>query len=71
MVVSIKISGVAQAPMWETLQALIVEALNKEGRMTRIARPDGLCDYRAHGVYHVTFVPEVGDEVEVILEVLP
>jgi hypothetical protein len=69
---TITITGAAYAPLWETTQAAIVQALGVEdGRLTRISRPDGQCNYRAKGVYVLEFIPlPTGDAVQVQLEVI-
>jgi hypothetical protein len=67
----IKITGAKQTPSYEVLQNLVTSALDKNGRFTRIARRDKACNYRVHGIYDITFIPERGDAVEIVLEVHP
>jgi len=66
---TITIDNTRIAPSWEALQTVIATALNLDGRLTRIARPDGQCNYRAHGLYHCTFTPDRGDAVQIMLTV--
>jgi hypothetical protein len=66
---TIRISGVKQAPLWVTTQRVIRETLNTEGQLTRITRPDGQCNYREIGEYHLTFTPDNGDNVTIKLQV--
>lgn len=68
---TITITGAKQAPMWETTQRVVREATGQSGKLTRIARTDKVCDYRATGEYELTFIPETGDEIPVKLSVTP
>jgi ABC-type ATPase with predicted acetyltransferase domain len=54
--IAIKLTGCKQTPKWETLQQTIREMTKTEGQLTRIARMDGKCDYRATGIYKLTFL---------------
>lgn len=66
----IQITGATIAPTWNTIQRLIRETLNTDtGRLTRIARPDGQCNYRECASYACTFTPETGDAIAVDIEV--
>lgn len=48
----ITITHCRYTPKWESLQTVIREATNDEkATITRIARKDGKCDYRAPGEY--------------------
>ncbi len=68
----IKFAGVERAPSWESLEKLICDMLATEGRLTKIERLDGRCDYRAPGDYELTFRPEgEADIVEIGLSVNP
>lgn len=41
---------------WPEIQRAIgVLVGESSGRLTRIYRPDGLCNYRTHGVYALTY----------------
>jgi len=55
---NIRIVGVKYAPRWEALQSLICQMTATKGRLTRIARLDRSCDYRAPGDYELEFQPE-------------
>jgi hypothetical protein len=59
--ITLTLAGLSLMPTWVTIQSLVRESLNTEGRLTRIVRPDGGCNYRATGVYHATFTPSTGD----------
>lgn len=61
----IMITGIKVAPSWNTLQNVIRQALHMEGRLTRIARPDGQSAYRALGDYALTFTPHDGDAIDI------
>ena len=65
----ITIEGSAvETPRWGTIQRVLRELLNDDdGKLTRIARPDGRANYRALGVYELTFVGK--DSTDVTLEV--
>lgn len=67
---TITLTGAVRAPHWKTLQKAIVQALDTDGRLTRISRNDGRCDYTAKGAYTLTFTPrDYGDEVIIKLVV--
>lgn len=62
--------GMTFGPSWDDLQRLVIGMLNSPGVFTRIARRDHACNYRAnHGVYDVTFIPESGDAVDIVVTV--
>jgi hypothetical protein len=63
------ISGAVVTPKWTTLEKMVATALDRAGRFSRIARRGAGCDYRAPGVYDVTFRPDSGDAVAVVIEV--
>lgn len=69
--ISITIKGpVAYVPKWDTLQQIINEALNCDGRFTRIARQDGWPDYRKPAIYKLTYSPYVmGAELDITVTV--
>jgi len=53
----IVIKGAQWTPEWETLQSMLIQATGAaSGKLTRISREDGKCDYRAPGVYNLTFL---------------
>lgn len=53
---------------WNHLESAIASLSGHDaGRLTRIARPDGRCDYRSDGEYDLVFTPESGDDVVVSL----
>ena len=52
----ITITHCRYAPKWESLQTVIREATNDHGgRLVKIDREDGGCNYRETGVYHLLF----------------
>lgn len=52
----ITISHARYAPTWTTLERLLREVTNQhDGCLTRVARKDNRCDYRAPGVYNLGF----------------
>ena len=51
----IRIEGANHTPSWATLQDAIRESLGDNGQLTRIARRDNGCDYRAPGEYEVDY----------------
>jgi len=52
----ITITQCTNAPKWETLEQIIREVTaNQRGRLVKIDREDGRCDYRAPGVYNIGF----------------
>ncbi len=59
--------GVNNMPTWLATQAILVEMLGVEGKLTRIARSDNKSNYRALGEYQVTFTPTTGDDVHVTI----
>jgi len=64
----IKITGAKHAPSWEALQTVIRTSLADDtGRITRINRRDGGCSYRDKGTYDLTYIPEVGDAIQIVL----
>ncbi len=68
----IVIKGARWTPEWETLQSMLIQATGAApgSKLTRIARPDGKCDYRAPGVYNLTFLQhdEHGGSEEVVVK---
>ena len=67
--IKITISGVVQAPKWDTLQDLLRESLkDKQALLTRISRPDNRCDYRANGDYELSILT-MGEIIEAQLKV--
>jgi hypothetical protein len=59
--IKITAEGAKHAPSWETFQLFLRALLDEDpasnlGRITRIRRQDGGCDYRAAGLYDVLFV---------------
>jgi hypothetical protein len=66
----ITINGtIGQGPSWGALDKVLASMLG-DGRLTRIARRDGACNYRhSSGVYDLTFVPDVGDATDIVLNV--
>jgi hypothetical protein len=68
---NITLTGVHGTPTWKGLQRLINEALDTPGRLTRIRRDDGGCNYRTHGAYTLTFTPNTGDAIEIAYTVAP
>lgn len=39
-----------------------------DGKLTRINRPDGQCDYRAHGEYELTYITKWSEhQIKLIL----
>ena len=69
MKVKITITHAKYTPKWETLQAVLREAIDAQGVITRIARPDRKCNYRAPGKYDVDFRLKDGSVTAVDLEV--
>ena len=68
---TITITGAKHAPSWETLQHLLNQTTGQEyGRLVRIARPDGQCDYSAPGKYELSFRTDNRDIIPVNLEVI-
>lgn len=65
MEITIKGVDVRRVPTWQAIQGLISETIEKRGHLTRIARSDNGCNYRALGEYQTTFTPESGDDVHV------
>lgn len=65
----ITIVGSSITSSWQTLQQLIRELLNIEGRLTRIHRNDGNCNYHDKGDYTLTFTPNIGDDTIIFLSV--
>lgn len=58
-------------PKWETIQQVIREATNKpNGRLVKIERADGKCDYRQPGTYHLGFEQNNTTILPITLEVL-
>jgi hypothetical protein len=52
----ITITHCRYAPKWESLEKVIREATNEpEGRLVKIDRADGRCDYSKPGLYHLRF----------------
>ena len=60
-------------PKWETIQQVIRDTTSidgeNNGRLTRISRRDGGCNYRLPGKYDLTFIPNVGDAITIELDV--
>lgn len=54
----ITIKGAKNAPSWETLQSMLIQATGAEpgSKLTRINRVDRGVDYGAPGVYELTFL---------------
>lgn len=65
------IEGSNVAPTWEVIQAMIQSIHNKDcqGRLTRISRLDGGCNYRGIGDYLTEYTPEIGDSFDVLIHV--
>lgn len=54
----IVIENCRYAPTWASLEKVLKEALgDPDGHITRIARVDNGCDYRATGVYKLSWDP--------------
>ena len=52
----ITITHARYAPSWSALEKVIQETTNDEdGRLSRVARRDNGCNYRAPGVYDLDF----------------
>ena len=69
MKVKITITHAKYTPKWETLQAMLREAIDANGVITRISRPDRRSNYRAPGKYAVDFRLKDGTVTPVDLEV--
>lgn len=65
--------GLENTPKWDDLQAAIRSMLESDsespGQFTRIDRTDKGCNYRALGTYDITYTPETGDDVAIVLQV--
>lgn len=75
---TITISGsIAQGPSWERLEQLVNSMMpsgrdvdERPGKFVRISRRDHGPNYRASsGIYDLTYVPTIGDAVEIELRV--
>ncbi len=59
--ITIVIQNVTIAPAWATTQQMLREVTgNPDGRLVRIDREDRGVDYRAPGIYNLTFEPRRG-----------
>ena len=65
----ITITGCEKTPEWETLQNVLRQTTGKKGTLTRIARRDGKCDYRAPGTYDLSFTLVDGNDIQIELDV--
>lgn len=59
--------GRSEAFWTEIERAIGVLCGEADGRLTRIARPDGNCNYRTYGIYHLTYSAKWSEHT-VILE---
>lgn len=73
--INLKFEGGLIAPCWESIQSIVRSMLKDDsedstGKLTRIARVDAGCNYRAPGLYNLEYVPTIGDTVLITLEVV-
>ena len=67
----ITITHCRYAPKWESLEQVIREATNEpEGRLVKIDRADGRCNYRNPGLYHLRFEQSNNTLLPIRLEVV-
>jgi hypothetical protein len=67
---TLTVVGAKLGPSWETVENLIGQVINDTGKLTRISRRDNGVDYRATGVYDLTFLSSEGVFYRVELTVL-
>jgi hypothetical protein len=53
--------------LWEPLQVFLGAVVGEPGRLTRISRTDGGCNYRSAGMYRLEFVADSGQTTPIIL----
>jgi hypothetical protein len=69
--VEITITHCRYAPKWESLEKVIREATNEpEGRLVKIDRADGRCNYSKPGLYHLRFEQSNNTLLPIRLEIV-